>query len=172
MGGEGEKRKWEWRSASRCFSKVARGCRCSERPRLAVATRQCPQVGVARPLSIIQKPCQATTITERRRAGDGDCDYVHTCTHAQTASGDRPARVVHRSFPTATTDLRTRGTGSRRDAPFRPLLRSSVQPIEQSNSSKKSFDSIRFDSRYRIDFFRFDSIRQSDKFAACTLIFK
>jgi len=32
--------------------------------------------------------------------------------------------------------------------------------------------SIRFDSRYRIDFFRFDSIRQSDKFAACTLIFK
>jgi len=37
---------------------------------------------------------------------------------------------------------------------------------------KKSFDSIRFDSRYRIDFFLFDSIRQSDKFAACTLIFK
>ena len=30
--------------------------------------------------------------------------------------------------------------------------------------------SIRFDFRYRIDFF--DSIRQSDKFAACTLIFK
>ena len=29
---------------------------------------------------------------------------------------------------------------------------------------------FRFDSRYRIDFF--DSIRQSDKFAACTLIFK
>jgi len=37
---------------------------------------------------------------------------------------------------------------------------------------KKSFDSIRFDFRYRIDFFRIDSIRQSDKFAACTLIFK
>ena len=37
---------------------------------------------------------------------------------------------------------------------------------------QKSFDSIRFDSRYRIDFFRFDSIRQSDKFAASTLIFK
>jgi len=35
---------------------------------------------------------------------------------------------------------------------------------------QKSFHSIRFDSRYRIDFF--DSIRQSDKFAACTLIFK
>jgi len=32
--------------------------------------------------------------------------------------------------------------------------------------------SIRFDYRYRIDFFRFDSIRQSDKFAASTLIFK
>jgi len=31
---------------------------------------------------------------------------------------------------------------------------------------------FRFDSRYRIDFFLFDSIRQSDKFAACTLIFK
>jgi len=30
--------------------------------------------------------------------------------------------------------------------------------------------SIRFDSRYRIDFF--DSIRKSDKFAASTLIFK
>ena len=29
---------------------------------------------------------------------------------------------------------------------------------------------FQFDSRYRIDFF--DSIRQSDKFAACTLIFK
>ena len=29
---------------------------------------------------------------------------------------------------------------------------------------------FRFDSRCRIDFF--DSIRQSDKFAACTLIFK
>jgi len=28
---------------------------------------------------------------------------------------------------------------------------------------------FRFDSRYRIDFF--NSIRQSDKFAACTLIF-
>ena len=29
--------------------------------------------------------------------------------------------------------------------------------VEYSNSGKKSFDSIRFDSRYRIDFF--DSIR-------------
>jgi len=29
--------------------------------------------------------------------------------------------------------------------------------LEHSNSGKKSFDSIRFDSRYRIDFF--DSIR-------------
>ena len=35
---------------------------------------------------------------------------------------------------------------------------------------QKSFHSILFDSCYRIDFF--DSIRQSDKFAACTLIFK
>jgi len=35
---------------------------------------------------------------------------------------------------------------------------------------QKSFDLIQFDSRYRIDFF--DSIRQSDKFAASTLIFK
>ena len=35
---------------------------------------------------------------------------------------------------------------------------------------QKSFDSIRFDFRCGIDFF--DSIRQSDKFAACTLIFK
>jgi len=42
--------------------------------------------------------------------------------------------------------------------------------IEHSNSGKKV--SIRFDSRYRIDFFRFDSIRQSDKFAAYTLIFR
>ena len=33
---------------------------------------------------------------------------------------------------------------------------------------KKVF--IRFDSHYRLDFF--DSIRQSDKFAACTLIIK
>jgi len=40
--------------------------------------------------------------------------------------------------------------------------------LEHSNSDKKV--SIRFDSRYRIDFF--DSIRQSDKFAACTLVFK
>ena len=39
--------------------------------------------------------------------------------------------------------------------------------VEHSNSGEK----FRFDSRYRIDFF-FDSIRQSDKFAACTLIFK
>jgi len=39
--------------------------------------------------------------------------------------------------------------------------------LEHSNSGKKKFQ---FDSRYRIDFF--DSIRQSDKFAACTLIFK
>ena len=39
--------------------------------------------------------------------------------------------------------------------------------LEHSNSGKKKF---RFDSRYRIDFF--DSIRQSDKLAACTLIFK
>ena len=37
---------------------------------------------------------------------------------------------------------------------------------------QKSFDSIRFDSRYRIDFFRLDSICQSYKFAASTLIFK
>jgi len=44
--------------------------------------------------------------------------------------------------------------------------------VEHSNSGEKSFDSILFDSRYRIDFIRFDSIRQSDKFAACTLIFK
>jgi len=44
--------------------------------------------------------------------------------------------------------------------------------LEHSNSGKKSFDSIRFDFRYRIDFFRFYSIRQSDKFAVCTLIFK
>ena len=38
--------------------------------------------------------------------------------------------------------------------------------LEHSNLGKK----FRFDSRYRINFF--DSIRQSDKFAACTLIFK
>jgi len=44
--------------------------------------------------------------------------------------------------------------------------------LEHSNSGEKSFDSILFDSRYRIDFFRFDLIQQSDKFAACTLIFK
>ena len=42
--------------------------------------------------------------------------------------------------------------------------------VEHSNLGKKSNDSIRLISRYRIDFF--DSIRQSDKFAACTLIFK
>ena len=48
--------------------------------------------------------------------------------------------------------------------------RHTYTPLEHSNSGKKSFDSIRFDSRYRIDFF--DSIRQSDKFAAYTLIFK
>jgi len=35
---------------------------------------------------------------------------------------------------------------------------------------QKSVDSIQFDFRCRIDFF--DSIRQCDKFAACTLIFK
>jgi len=37
---------------------------------------------------------------------------------------------------------------------------------------QKSFDSVRFDSRYQIDFC--DLIRQCDKFAACrlTLIFK
>jgi len=43
--------------------------------------------------------------------------------------------------------------------------------VEHSNSGKKV--SIRLDSGYRIDFFdliRFD--RQSDKFAASTLIFK
>ena len=45
-----------------------------------------------------------------------------------------------------------------------------VHKLRHSNSGKKV--SIRFDSRYRIDFFRFDYIRQSDKFAACTLIFK
>ena len=50
-----------------------------------------------------------------------------------------------------------------------PELQSAYR-IEHANSDKKSFVSIRFDSRYRIDFF--DSIRQSDKFAACTLIFK
>jgi len=154
MGGEGEKRKWEWRSPSRCFSKVARGCGCSERPRLAVATRQCPQVGVACPLSIIQKPCQATTITERRRAGDGDCDYVHTCTHAQTASGDRPARVVHRSFPTP-TDAWNRFQAGR---PFRPLLRSSVQPRAiQFEQKKFRFNSIRFSLPNRFFSIRFDS---------------
>jgi len=42
-----------------------------------------------------------------------------------------------------------------------------VPVVEHSNSGKKV--SIRFDSRYQIDFFRFDSIRQSDKFAASTL---
>jgi len=41
-------------------------------------------------------------------------------------------------------------------------------PLEHSNLGKKV--SIRFDSRYRIDFFY--SIWQSDKFAACTVIFK
>jgi len=42
----------------------------------------------------------------------------------------------------------------------------------QFGQKKFRFDSIRFDSSYRIDFFRFDSIRQSHKFAASTLIFK
>jgi len=42
--------------------------------------------------------------------------------------------------------------------------------VEHYNSGKKSFDSIQFSLPNR--FFRFDSIRQSDKFAACTLIFK
>ena len=41
--------------------------------------------------------------------------------------------------------------------------------IEHSNSGKKSFDSIRFSLPNQ---FFSDSIRQSDKFAACTLIFK
>ena len=45
-------------------------------------------------------------------------------------------------------------------------------PCRAFQFGQKSFDSIRFDSRYRIDFFRFYSIRQSNKFAACTLIFK
>ena len=40
----------------------------------------------------------------------------------------------------------------------------------QFGQKKFRFDSIRFS--LRIDFFLFDSIRQSDKFAACTLIFK
>ena len=40
--------------------------------------------------------------------------------------------------------------------------------LEHSNSVKKSFDSIRFSLPNR--FFRFHSIRQSDKFAASTLI--
>ena len=40
--------------------------------------------------------------------------------------------------------------------------------IEHSNSIR--FDSIRLSLPNR--FFRFDSIRQLDKFAACTLIFK
>ena len=43
--------------------------------------------------------------------------------------------------------------------------------VEHSNSGKKKFDSIRFSQPNRF-FFRFDSIRQSDKFAACTLILK
>ena len=45
-----------------------------------------------------------------------------------------------------------------------------VPVVEHSNSGKKSYDSIRFSLPNR--FFRFDSIRQSDKFAASTLIFK
>ena len=40
----------------------------------------------------------------------------------------------------------------------------------QFGQKKFRFDSIRFSLPNR--FFRFDSIRQSDKFAACTLIFK
>jgi len=39
--------------------------------------------------------------------------------------------------------------------------------LEHSNSGKKSFDSI-----LATESIFFDSIRQSDKFAACTLIFK
>jgi len=39
--------------------------------------------------------------------------------------------------------------------------------LEHSNSGKKSFDSILATK----SIFRLDSIRQSDKFAACTLIF-
>jgi len=58
----------------------------------------------------------------------------------------------------------------RRKLSRRRQNRSQLLRLEHSNSGKKV--SIRFDSRYRIDFFRFDSIRQSDKFAASTLIFK
>ena len=43
-------------------------------------------------------------------------------------------------------------------------------PLEHSNSGKKV--SIRFDSILAIESIFFDSIRQSDTFAACTLIFK
>ena len=39
--------------------------------------------------------------------------------------------------------------------------------VEHSNSGNKSFDSI-----LATESIFFDSIRQSDKFAACTLIFK
>jgi len=46
--------------------------------------------------------------------------------------------------------------------------KSSIPILERSNSGQKV--SIRFDSRYRIDFF--DSIRQSDKFAVCTRAFQ
>jgi len=56
----------------------------------------------------------------------------------------------------------------RRAVLFLPGLDSWTQTVEHSNSGKK----FRFDSILATESIFFDSIRQSDKFDACTLIFK
>jgi len=51
---------------------------------------------------------------------------------------------------------------------LQPVSLAKISSLEHSNWGKKSFDLIRFDYRYRINF----SIRFGNKFAACTLVFK
>ena len=81
-----------------------------------------------------------------------------------TAAGH--AACCDAQFLNTSTDVSIKRSAERQDRQCQVR----EHPLEHSNSGKKSFDSIRFSLPNR--FFRFDSIRQSDKFAACTLIFK
>ena len=81
--------------------------------------------------------------------------------------------TVHREiFYIRTTDSQLHWFGTTVDTGMLPLLSCCAHTQHEVCTRAFQFGQkkFRFDSRYRIDIF--DSIRQSDKFAACTLIFK
>jgi len=89
-----------------------------------------------------------------------ELNFCSTAIHGRSAADVSPAYAAALTRPVRES--------SYLDIKVRYTKRLIIHAIEHSNSGKNSLDSIRFSLPNRF----FDSIRQSDKFAACTLIFK